>query len=135
MIAAVGTASSAPTKPSSSLPISSAMITVTALRPTVSPITFGTSTVFSSCCCTRKNTATPSARPGDTVNATTIAGIAESSGPTIGIISPMPAINASTKKYGTPISAKTDRRRRADDEAEQDLAAEPRADLDRSPAR
>ena len=65
---------------------------------------FGTSTVFSSCCWTRKNTATPSARPGDTVNATRIAGIAEISGPTIGIISPMPAISASTKKYGTPIS-------------------------------
>ncbi len=73
-------------------------ITVTALKPTVSPITLGTSTLFSISCKTMQNTATPRPSPGDTVKATSTAGIADSSGPTIGIISPMPAITASTKK-------------------------------------
>src|SRR6478752_3030336 len=98
MMAAVGTASSAPTKPSNWLPIASETMTVTALRPTVSPITLGTRTLFSTSCKPRQNTATPSARPGETVKATPIAGIAESRGPTIGIISPTPAMTASTKK-------------------------------------
>src|SRR6188768_156009 len=100
MIATVGTASSAPTKPSSSLPIASDMITVTALRPTVSPITLGTSTLFSISCSAQQNPATVNDIVGDTVNATSTAGIADSKGPTIGIISPMAAMTASTKKYG-----------------------------------
>ena len=48
MIAAVGTASSAPARPSSELPMISATITVMALRPTCWLITFGTRKLFSS---------------------------------------------------------------------------------------
>jgi hypothetical protein len=39
---------------------------------------------------------TPSASAGETENATAIAGIADSSGPTMGMSSPTPAINART---------------------------------------
>ena len=59
-------------------------------------MTSGPSTWFPTCCCTKKKIATPSASVGDTVNATMTAGIAASNGPTIGIISPIPAIRAST---------------------------------------
>ena len=82
--------------PSSEPPISSATITTAALTPTWRSMTFGTSTWFSNCCWTKKKIATPSASVGDTVKATATAGIAASIGPTIGIISPMPAISAST---------------------------------------
>src|SRR5918993_2863271 len=102
--AAVGTASSAPTMPSSDPPISRAMMTVTALTPTCRSISFGTSRWFSNCCCTRKKAPTPSAMLGETVRATISAGIAERIGPTIGISSPTPAMNPSTKKYGMPSS-------------------------------
>ena len=95
-MAAVGTARMAPGIPSSLPPISSAVITVTALTPTCRDITFGTSTWFSICCCTTKKITTRRTFFSDTVAATATAGIAASTGPTIGISSPMPEINAST---------------------------------------
>ena len=95
-MAAVGTARMAPTMPSSLPPMSSATITVTALTPTCRAMTFGTSTWFSNCCCTTKNTMTSSTFLSETLEATAIAGIAERIGPTTGISSPTPEISAST---------------------------------------
>src|SRR6185295_5176342 len=95
-MAAVGTARIAPITPSSEPPISSALITTTGLMPTWRCMMFGTSRWFSSCCCAKKNAMTPSASVGFTDSATAIAGTADRIGPTIGIISPRPAMSAST---------------------------------------
>ena len=57
---------------------------------------FGTSTWFSSCCCSTKKITTNSTFLHDTVDATAIAGIAARIGPTTGIISPTAEISAST---------------------------------------
>ena len=72
------------------------MITVTGLTPTCRDMIFGTRMWFSSCCCTRKKITTSRTFFSDTVAATAMAGIADSIGPTIGIISPIAEISAST---------------------------------------
>ena len=110
------------------------MITITALTPTCRSMTFGTSTWFSNCCCTRKKIATPSASVGDTVKATATAGIAASSGPTIGIISPIAGDQRQHVEVRHAHQPQAERRGAADDAGEQQLPAEPGADLGRDAA-
>ena len=95
-IAAVGTARMAPGMPSSLPPISSATMTATALTPTCRSMTFGTSTWFSSCCCTTKNRSRQQDLLDRHRGGHAIAGIAARIGPTTGIISPIAEISAST---------------------------------------
>ena len=110
--------------------MSSATMTVTALTPTCRSMTFGTRTWFSSCCWTTKNTITSSTLLTETVAATAIAGIAARIGPTTGIISPTAGDQRQHVEERNAEQPQADRRGGADDAAEQQLAAEPGADLD-----
>ena len=75
---------------------SSAMMTMPALTPTCRSMTFGTSTWFSICCCTRKKIATNSAVAGETGQRDADCGNRREDRSDDGIISPRPAISAST---------------------------------------
>ena len=75
--------------------MSSATITVTALTPTWRSMTFGTSRSFSTCCWTVQKINTKIPVRTETVKPTRTAGMADSIGPTTGIISPTAATSAS----------------------------------------
>ena len=134
-MAAVGTARMAPGMPSSLPPISSATITVTALTPTCRDITFGTRTWFSICCCTTKKITTSSDllqrhRGGDGDRRNRRQDRADDRDHLAD-----PGDQRQHVEEGNAEQPQADRRRRADDAGEEQLAAEPRADLCRDRAR